>query len=459
MQSWAAQELRYAQLGDARLNRRLVRLVEDLAAQPTASVPRACGHWAATKAAYRFWGSARVKPEAIQAAHRQSTVERVRGHGTILVIQDTTDLNFTHHPATRGLGPLDHSSQLGLKVHSALAVSAQGVPLGLIHQEVWTRDPAAVGKRHQRRRRETKEKESQRWLTALTASQEAVPEGIEVITIADREADIYDLFAMPRRPGVHLLIRATHNRRVSHEARYLWPAIRQSPARGPWTIEVQRKDDHPPRQATLTVRYETLAIHPPRHHRRRASLPPISVQVILAEEENPPPGVKPISWLLLTTWPVTTFEEALQCVRWYRDRWLVERYHFVLKSGCRVEELQLEESARIRRALATYCIVAWRLLWLTYEARQNPDSPCDRALETHEWQALYCTIHKTPIPPATPPTLHEAVRWVAQLGGFLGRKHDGEPGVKSIWRGLRRLEDIAATWKLLHSNPPAIVDT
>lgn len=459
MQSWAAQELRYAQLGDARLNRRLVRLVEDLAAQPTASVPQACGNWAATKGAYRFWDSPQVKPGAINAAHRQSTIERVREHRTILVLQDTTDLNFTHHPATQGLGPLDHPSQLGLKVHSALAASPQGVPLGLIHQEVWTRDPGAGGKRHQRRQRETKDKESQRWLTALAASQEAVPEGIEVITIADREADMYDLFAMPRRPGVHLLIRATHDRQVSHEARYLWPAIRQSPARGQLTIELRRKGDQPPRQATLTVRYAALAIHPPRHHRRRACLPPIPVHVILAEEENPPPRATPVCWLLLTTVPVATLEGALQCMRWYSYRWLVERYHFVLKSGCRLEELQLEQAARIQRALATYCIVAWRLLWLTYEARQNPGIPCDVALETHEWQALYCTIHRTPIPPAAPPTLHEAMRWVAQLGGFLGRKHDGEPGVKTIWRGLRRLDDIAATWELLHSPPPALVDT
>jgi len=459
MQSWAAQELRYAQLGDARLNRRLVRLVEDLAAQPTASVPQACGDWAATKGAYRFWDSPRVKLEAIGAAHRQSTIERLRRHSTILVLQDTTDLDFTHHPVTQGLGPLDHPTHQGLKVHSALTASTQGVPLGLIHQEVWARDPEAVGKRHRRRQRETKDKESQRWLTAQAAGQEAVPEGIRGIAIADREADIYDLFAAPRQPGVHLLIRAAHNRRVSHEARYLWDAIRQSPVRGQLTIELRRKEDQPPRQATLTVRYTTLAIHPPRHHRRRASLRPIPLQVILAEEENPPPGVTPLCWLLLTTLPVTTFEEAVQCVRWYSYRWLVERYHFVLKSGCRLEELQLEKAERIQRALATYCIVAWRLLWLTYEARQNPDAPCDTVLEAHEWQALSCTIHKTPIPPTASPTLHEAVRWIAQLGGFLGRKHDGEPGVKTIWRGLRRLHDIAATWELLHSAPLALVDT
>ena len=147
------------------------------------------------------------------------------------------------------------------------------------------------------------------------------------------------------------------------------------------------------------------------------------------------------------------------CVRYYSYRWLIERYHFVLKSGCGLEKLQLETAERLHRALATYSIVAWRLLWLTYEARENPDSPCDRVLEAHEWQALYCYSHKTPVPPITTPSLHEAVVMIAKLGGFLARKSDGEPGVKTIWRGLRRLHDIASAWKLLHAKHTNIVDT
>lgn len=145
-------------------------------------------------------------------------------------------------------------------------------------------------------------------------------------------------------------------------------------------------------------------------------------------------------------------------MEYYSYRWLIERYHFVLKSGCGLEKLQLETAERIHRALATYCIVAWRLLWLTYEARHNPDSPCDRVLEAHEWQSLYCTTHQTSIPPVTPPSLHDAVLWTAKLGGFLARKGDGEPGVKTIWRGLRRLHDIANTWQLLQTTHPHLVD-
>ena len=179
----------------------------------------------------------------------------------------------------------------------------------------------------------------------------------------------------------------------------------------------------------------------------------MEVVVILAQEESPPPGITPVRWLLFTTLAVNTFQEAVQCLQWYSYRWLVERYHFVLKSGCNLEKLQLGDGQRIHRALATYSIVAWSAsggLWITYQAREDPQGPCTSVLETHEWQSLYCTVHRTPIPPERPPTLQEAVRWIARLGGFLGRTHDGSPGVKTIWRGLRRLNDIANTWKLLH---------
>jgi hypothetical protein len=222
---------------------------------------------------------------------------------------------------------------------------------------------------------------------------------------------------------------------------------------GQLTVELKRKDDQPARQATLTVRHASLDIQPPRHHKQRKALLAIRVGVILVKEHEPPAGVSPVCWLLLTTLGVESFQEAVQCVVFYNLRWLIERYHYVLKSGCAVEELQLEEAQRLMRAVATYCIVAWRLLWLSYEARKNPDAPCDGVLETHEWQSLYCMVHKTPTPPDKPPTLREAVRMIAQLGGFLGRKHDGEPGVKVIWRGLRRLADIAETWRLLRPGP------
>jgi hypothetical protein len=457
MASWAAEELRTVKLGDARLGKRLVGMVEALAARPSASVPQAMGEWAATKAAYNFWDSEHVEAEAIRGAHRESTVERMSGHRTVLVAQDTTDLRFVRR------GQADE--RLGLKVHSGLGVSLEGVPLGVVHQQVWVRKPEEAGKAKQRRQLETKDKESQRWLDTLDATLEAIPASTEVITVADREADIYDLFAHKRRAGGELLVRATQDRKVSAvgdevtqsaETTYLWQALEGLEPAGTLSVEVDRNGDTPGRTALLTVRYTQLEIQPPHHHKARAKLRPIPLGVVLAREEQPPADTKPIRWLLLTTLSVTSLAQALQCIHWYSYRWLIERYHFVLKSGCTLEELQLETQKRLERALATYSLVAWRLLWLTYEARRNPDAPCDQMLQPHEWQSLYCTIHRDATPPPEPPTLHQAVRWIAQLGGFLARKRDGEPGVKTIWRGLTRLNDIASTWLLLHPHTPTL---
>lgn len=450
--SWVENELRTANFGDARLVKRLIRMVTDFIARPMASVPQACADRAATKAVYRFWDSPRVSPEAIFAAHQDATIERLRGERFLFLIQDTTDLDFTTHDQTVGLGPLDNSHVQGLKMHSALVLNANGVPLGLLYQKVWARDPAKRGQAKQRRQRVTAEKESQRWLDTLSATEARLPADVESITIADREADIYDFLAMPRRANSQLLIRATHDRRVSNDGEYVWSTIRQSPEQGQFTVELRQQDGRPLRQANLTVRFCTLTLLPPRHHSARSSLQPIQVQAILAEEENAQVD-QPISWLLLTTLPVDSFTQARQCIAWYSQRWLIERYHYVLKSGCQVEKLQLEEADRLKRAFATYCIVAWRLLWITYHSREQPEASCEVVFQPHEWQSLYATIKKTLDMPPEPPTLRQTVHWIAQLGGFQGRKGDGEPGVKTIWLGLRRLYDIANSWLLFR--PPS----
>jgi hypothetical protein len=439
MHPWAVQELRFANLGDKRLNKRLMRLVGDLAARPEASVPQAAADWAATKAAYRFWDNANVRPSAILQAHVQSTQERLPETGPLLAIQDTTSLDFTPHRSMRGLGYLSRASRRGLLVHSVLCVSGQGVPVGLLHQKVWRRRWQDLGKRSQRRHKETSEKESQRWLTAQTATQKVLPADRDVITVADREADFFDLFTAPRRVRQHFLVRAKRRRCLAEEAGTLLPALQAQPAQGTLTVFLRRGHGQAGRTAKLTVRFGTFAIKPPATHPRRRELAPVSVQALLVQEERPAKGKNPVSWLLLTSWPVTTVAEAAQVVRWYTLRWLIERYHYTLKSGCRIEQLQLETAARLKRALATLAIVAWRLLWLTYAARHHPDVPCDQVLEPDEWQMLQRYFHR---PLQQPPTLQEAVGMIARLGGFLGRRHDGSPGVKVLWRGYRRLQDL-----------------
>ena len=428
--------------------------MEDLIAQPNESVPQASRDNAAMQGMYEMWANRRIRPLSILEGHSARTVERCLEHSTVLLIQDTTELDFSAHPSTRGLGPISNPEAMGLKAHITLCSSDAGVPLGVLHETVWAREKTRRGRGYQERKAVIETKESYRWLEHQEESQKLIPETVEVITITDWEGDIYELFAQPRRPKSELLIRAAQNRNTKIEAYGeevipLFEAIRQQPCQGHRTLELQRTPKRTPRLATLSVRYATLWLQPPQGHPQAANLQPLAVQVVLAEEEHPPEGEKAVSWLLLTTLSVNSFEDACGCLERYSKRWLIERYNFVLKSGCRLEELQLESADRLERALATYSIVAWRLLWLTYEARVDPEGSVEQVLEEHEWQALYFTIHKTTELPPEPPSIGQCVRWIAKLGGFLGRKGDGDPGVKTLWRGLQRLNDIAATWKLL----------
>ncbi len=452
--SWAAEELKTANLGDKRRNRRLIKIVEDLSAMPHASVTQAATDEAALQGTYEFWGNVRVKASDILAAHRDSTLSRVEEQQIVLAVQDTTELDFSSQPSKFGLGALSKKDAQGLKVHSVLCVSPKGVPLGVLHQKVWAREKNRRTTGYQDRKRAIEQKESHRWLESLELTQQWIPQDKRVVTVADREADIYELFALPRREGSEFLIRACHPRGVKQTAtdidiESLQQAIEATAACGELTLELQRTPKRKPRTATLTVRMSTLELQPPQQHPQRSSLKPVRVQVVWAVEEQPPSGEKAIAWLLLTTLEVTNFEQAERCLRWYSYRWLIERYHYTLKSGCCLEQLQLKTADRLERALATYAIVAWRLLWLTYEARRHPTESIEGILPEHYWIALYCHIHQTRVLPNEPPRLADCVRWIARLGGFLGRKNDGEPGVKTLWLGLQRVHDMASIWQLI----------
>ncbi|HEX2091246.1 MAG TPA: IS4 family transposase [Longimicrobiaceae bacterium] len=428
------------ELGDDRLNRRAKRMVSSLLRAPEVSIPVACGSRSETKAAYRFLSSD-VSAQALRAAQADAVGERIRGRRRVLAVQDKTNLDFTCCPGTEGLGPLDSPLCRGLKVQTMLMLDEAGVPLGVIDQQVWAREDE-LGKRRTRRRRVPEEKESWYWRKGFEVVQERVPAEVEIVGIADRESDIYFVLAMPRREGMNLLVRSAHDRGVAGEEHLrLREAVRAAPVLGTYELKLERTKTRPGRTAKLEVSIAQVVLKPPRHGTNGMDLPPITVSAVWVRERGEVPrGEKRIEWLLLATWPVETLEEALECVRLYAHRWKVERYHFVLKSGCRIERLQLETADRLDRALALYSFVAWRLLWLTYRAREAGGSPCTEALEEEEWKVLLVMggVRQA----RDPPTLHDAVRRIAAFGGFQGRKGDGDPGVKAIWQGWRRLMDF-----------------
>lgn len=442
--SWASEELRHTNLGDARLNRRLVGIVEDLMSSPESSVPQASRSAAALQGMYDFWSNRRVSAEGILEGHRRATVERMEGYAVVYAIQDTTDLDYTSHPATEGIGKLSGKTR-GLKLHSVLCVDENGRPYGVIHQQVWGRAVA----RSETKRRQMEEKESYRWIESLRRTEELVPDTTRVVTICDREADIYELFATPRRINSELLIRIYHERQVQMEGveavEPLSELLGRSEIRGEVEIELQRTPRRKARRARLSVRFERVTMQPPSSHAEREELPEIAVTIVWAHEETPPSESERISWLLVSTMPMWEFKRAKEVLEMYSLRWVIERYHYCLKGGCRVEQLQLSTAERLEKAIATYVVVAWRFLYLTYTARGYVKPCSEDGFAQAERETLYGYYNRGAALPSRAPGSEMFVRWVAQLGGYIGRRSDGPPGAKVIWRGMRRLRDLMAT--------------
>lgn len=455
---WAEAELGALDVGDGRLRERVCTLARDFFAKPLAPIPQACdGATAKVKAAYRFFRNSQVTMDIVLDAHAQATVDRIRAHPVVLAVQDTTDLDYTHHAlATLDLGPLQSIDDLtvGLKLHETLAFTPDGVPLGLLGAKCWARDGSSQEKDPNR---PIEAKESIRWLESyrrVAEVQRLCPDTL-LVSVGDRESDIWELLeeasAETGEPKPKLLVRAHRGRQRRVEAeprvgnRLLWDCMARQPVAAYQGLQIPAKGGRRERQATLAVRHARVRLKPPQGHKGTA----LWVWAIYAHEVGYDPAVvkEPVSWMLLTTVETATTELALERLGWYAKRWGIEVFHRILKSGCRIEDRQLGTADRIEVCLAIDLVIAWRIQWLTVQGQKTPDIPCEAFLAEAEWQSLYAYVFQRP-PPAKPPTLRDAIQMIAKLGGFLGRRGDGEPGPLVLWRGLMRLPDLAAGWTM-----------
>lgn len=430
-----------AEFGDERLTQRFIKVVSALAEHPEASLVQATDSWGEAKGVYRFFNNARVFTDRILLSHRKATVERIRGQRIVLAAQDTSAMSFNSLQATQGLGPIGPANSRGFFLHSALAMDVEGVPLGLLTARFWARDGE-----------DTPQKESRRWIETVREVRTIVPEDTRVVVLGDRESDIFTVFAEARAVGADVLVRATHNRKLAEGWPDLAAALEQAPLLGTLEVDIPRGHEHPERHVTLALHAQEVQLQPPLDLH---GADPVHMTVVSASEIAPPDGETPVGWVLLTTLQAQTAEQAAAVVRWYSFRWRIERFHYTLKSGCQIEKLQLETLRRLENAIATYCIVAWRVLYLTYVARENPDAPATLVFTDAEWKGIYLAIYRKKFTagmdmPTEPPKLSTAVIWLARLGGFLARKDDGMPGVKVLWRGFQRAEIFTAAWMAAH---------
>ncbi len=453
MDAWVDRELG-GEFPDLRLKARLGKILGDLGRRIGGTLPAACQDWAATKAAYRFFSNTRVDEGLILAGHLAATKARFAvTTGPTLVLHDTTEFSFSRdNPDAVGQISLikgRHATHnvCGVLMHSSLVLAPQGVPLGLAAVKFWTRKKFkgtnALKKKVNPTRIPIEQKESVRWLENLKQSTELLGDPSRCVHIGDRESDIFELFCAAREAKTHFLVRTCVDRLAAGGDTTISNVMECEPIRGDHEVEV--RDGHGRvSRIKLDLRFRRMTVHPPIGKQKRYSS--LELTVIHADEREPPTGREPIRWRLLTDLPVDDMLAATEKLDWYAQRFKIETFHKILKSGCRAEQAKLRTAERLTNLLAVLCVVGWRVFWLTMTNRTTPDAPAEVALTEAEIGILD-RLTEDPRPATNPGVCHYLLA-IAKLGGYLARAKDPPPGNMVIWRGLTRLMDIQLGFEL-----------
>ncbi|MGE3757227.1 MAG: IS4 family transposase [Pseudobdellovibrionaceae bacterium] len=464
---WLLSEFQSLDLEDPRLIDRFFITAQLLASKPSDCIHKACGKWSAVKGAYRLFSNDKVSIEDIFTCHQQETVKRTADHELVFAIQDTTFLDYHKHKKTEGLGtisrPYGDKHKRGLIAHLTFAVTQQALPLGVLTWKCWSRVARPTRTRYEVQlgniERETKDKESSKWIDALRETHELLKShNTKIVTLADRESDSYELMHEHIKNGRSFVIRSRVNRRLDKSRRSkpkMHEVINLQDPCGYYEIDVPAKPGKKARKAKLSIRYMKVTT-PLRGNikggisKNREGLPAtIDFNFILAFEENPPSEEERIEWRLMTNEVVSSFNEAVEKVSWYKLRWNIETFFRTLKSGCQIEATRLNEAKKLEKYNVLMSIIAWRICSMTHLSRINSNDPCTRFLSEDQWKVLYCRTKRTNKLPKKPPTCKEATIWIAQLGGFLNRKCDGLPGPMSLWRGWQALEEMTPLYLIM----------
>ena len=452
MKNWVIEEFQNIDLKDERLNKRSKIILNKLSNKPYESIPKAFSGFHETTAAYRFLNNDNVNYDNVLSAHRDATLKRLNNEEVILAIQDTTSIDYTFKKIGSELGHLENSKRSGYLLHPTLLTNDKGLCLGICKSKLWTRNPKEIGAAKLRKKMPINKKESYRWIESYNYSCELanmLPEK-KIINIADRESDIYELFyeANKEKNNAHLVVRAGYNRRTLNENKevtLLRDRLEKMPPKGKIKVSIPRTSTRKKRISEFTVKYENVEFLVPANKVKDFSN--IKINVITFKEETKDAEIKPIEWILITTLDIQNMEAAVKLLGYYKARWQIEIFFRTLKTGCKIEELQLEKKERLEPCLALYMIIAWRIMYITMIGRVYPNLPADQVFETEEIEIISIIANKKS--PSEKLTVKALIRIIASFGGFLGRKSDGEPGPEQIWTGLKRVSDFVLTYKRL----------
>lgn len=432
--------------------KRVVRVAAGMASSPDSSLPDQCESWGDLKAAYRLLNNPKVTPEGIQSTHRQQVRLLCASHPVVLAVEDGSELDYSGHRSVSGLGFVGDGNGRGLLQHSTLAVTTDGQLLGILHQIWWRRTRTPEGET--RRQRQARAKESDLWADSIRAIGTIGPT-TQLIHVMDRGGDCYETMQAAYAAGQGFLIRAKHDRYVNDSSAHLWAFMEDQPVAGHRMVHIsarppkEKRPAQPARTARLSVRYAPIRFSPPRNDPRFTE--PLSAWAVYVVELDPPAGVEPVEWMLLTSEPVENVDQANICVDWYTYRWLIEEWHKAEKTGCRLEASQLKTAEALERLAALTAVVAVRLIQLR-ELAQAATIPCvpapeslssqPAALQTlvpGDWIAVVSHLAK-----CRPEVMTPRLFWLtlARQGGFIGRKSDGLPGWQTIWKGWAKVQAL-----------------
>lgn len=453
-QTWMGKESAACKFRDERLKTRFGLLLKQFWKSMGQSIAFACQDWANTKAAYRFFANDNVSEHDILSGHFQATRERfASANGPILILEDTTTfsyhraqperIGFTGKCSTRNTdGRTKMVTQCGILMHSSLAVTTAGVPLGLAAIKFWTRAKfkgrSALKKKINPTRVPIEEKESYRWLENLRQSTALFGDPLRCVHIGDRESDIYELFCTAQEVGTHFLVRTCVDRLAGDGGHTVTDEMDEVLLKGLHRVQTSDQKGNVV-DVVLEIRYRRIKVLPPIGKKGR--YPALSLTVIHAQERAAPANRKPIEWKLLTDLPVVSRRDAIEKLDWYALRWKIETFHKVLKSGCRAEESRLRTADRLANLISVFCIISWRIFWLTMINRVSPDAKATAAFTNAEIELLNCLVKNSKRCRQAPP-LSRYLKKIAQLGGYLARANDSPPGNIVMWRGMRRLADM-----------------
>ena len=439
---WATQVAAAADLPDERLDKRLTAILVDTVENPSASIPEAAGDASQATATYRFYDNDRVTTAALHLGVATATAQRCLDQETLLVVQDTTTLNFTGLHTIPELGPIDSGGLArGVHLHTALTVTSSGEVIGILDQQYWARP--------QRGQPGPEEKESEKWINGMDASRAVLYQAAgeqpvpRLIHVMDREGDAYEVMMAVEDAGDSAIIRCAQNRKIDDPLAKAHEAVRSQPVLCRTSVVVSRKAGVPERRAAVEVRSMRVTLVPDLQKYPHAW--PMTWNLVEVWEPAPPAGTQAAHWLLWTLEPAATADEALEVVRKYTCRWPIEEVHLVLKSGCKVENLRLETWERLEKAVTVNAAVAARIVSLRDLARETPEAPATEVLSPDEAEVLVCHFGKGMRPSEL--TIGQAVLWIGRLGGHLNRKRDGMPGVRTLWRGLHNLTWLVAGFR------------